>query len=132
MVMQTLKAKSLLPSLYKREEFLSWVSFSCLWTGKEGPFDRAHGHELVEWLGEISRTVCLLNYGLFSNFLLDSYLVRNSRLYAIPKISDLLLLRIPCYSWAEIYNLWRGFSEACFRGKVWFCFFKVKGFCGED
>jgi hypothetical protein len=20
---------------------------------KEGPFDRAHGHELVEWLGEI-------------------------------------------------------------------------------
>ncbi|PIV25006.1 MAG: hypothetical protein COZ69_08020 [Deltaproteobacteria bacterium CG_4_8_14_3_um_filter_45_9] len=33
--------------------------------GKEGPFDRAHGHEFVEWLGEIFRR-CLLNYGLIS------------------------------------------------------------------
>jgi hypothetical protein len=35
--------------------------------GKEGPFDRAHGHELVEWLGEISGRICILNYGLLSN-----------------------------------------------------------------
>ena len=44
--------------LYKREE-------SPLF-GKEGPFDRAHGHELVEWLGEIFTTICLFNYGLLS------------------------------------------------------------------
>ena len=35
--------------------------------GKEGPFDRAPGHELVEWLGEIFRKICLLNYGLLRN-----------------------------------------------------------------
>ena len=45
-IIWTLKTKSLLPSLYKREELPLF--------GKEGPFDRAHGHELVEWLGEIS------------------------------------------------------------------------------
>ncbi len=26
--------------------------------GKEGPFDRAHGHELVEWLGKITNLSC--------------------------------------------------------------------------
>ena len=32
--------------------------------GKEGPFDRAHGHELVERLEEVFGRPCLLNYGL--------------------------------------------------------------------
>jgi hypothetical protein len=41
-----LNTKSLLPSLYKREEFPLF--------GKEG-------------LGEISTTICLFNYGLLSN-----------------------------------------------------------------
>jgi hypothetical protein len=26
--------------------------------GKEGPFDRVHGHELVEWLGKITNLSC--------------------------------------------------------------------------
>jgi len=43
------------------------VTDSCLWTGKEGPFDRTHGYELVEWLGEIFRTICLLDDGLLSD-----------------------------------------------------------------
>jgi hypothetical protein len=53
MIIQTAEPKSLLSSLYKREEFPSLVSSYCLRTGKERLFDRAHGHELVEWLGEI-------------------------------------------------------------------------------
>jgi len=57
-MMQTQETKSLLPSHYKREEFPLF--------GKEGPFDTAYGHELVEWLGEIFRTICLLNDGLIS------------------------------------------------------------------
>ncbi|OGP94990.1 MAG: hypothetical protein A2157_03050 [Deltaproteobacteria bacterium RBG_16_47_11] len=36
--------------------------------GKEGSFDRAHGHELVEWLGEIFGSICLLNYGLLGKW----------------------------------------------------------------
>ena len=48
-VVWTQETKSLLPSLYKREEFPLF--------GKEGA-------------GEISRTICLLNYGLLSNILL--------------------------------------------------------------
>jgi hypothetical protein len=45
-MMWTLKTKSLLPSLYKREEFPLF--------GKEG-------------LGEILGRICLFNYGLLSN-----------------------------------------------------------------
>jgi len=45
-IVWTLKTKSLLPSLYKREEFPLF--------GKEG-------------LGEIFTTICLFNYGLLSN-----------------------------------------------------------------
>jgi hypothetical protein len=44
------------------------VSFPCLWTGKEGPFDRAHGHELVEWSGEIFESIRLLTYGLLGKW----------------------------------------------------------------
>ncbi len=44
-IVWTLNTKSLLPSLYKREEFPLF--------GKEG-------------LGEISTTICLFNYGLLS------------------------------------------------------------------
>jgi len=54
-----MKAKSLLPSLYKREEFPLF--------GKEG-------------LGEIFTTICLFNYGLLSNFNLEEWIypVRNN------------------------------------------------------
>ena len=46
-IVWTLKTKSLLPSLYKREEFPLF--------GKEG-------------LGEIFTTICLFNYGLLSSY----------------------------------------------------------------
>jgi acyl CoA:acetate/3-ketoacid CoA transferase beta subunit len=46
-IVWTLKTKSLLPSLYKREEFPLF--------GKEGS-------------GEIFTTICLFNYGLLCNF----------------------------------------------------------------
>jgi len=45
-IVETLETKSVLPSLYEREEFPLF--------GKEG------------W-GEIFRTICLLNYGLLSS-----------------------------------------------------------------
>ena len=47
-IVWTLKTKSLLPSLYKREEFPLF--------GKEG-------------LGEIFTTICLFNYGLLSKLI---------------------------------------------------------------
>ncbi len=43
------------------------VTDSCLWTGKEEPFNKAHSHEFAEWLGEIFRTICLLDDGLLSD-----------------------------------------------------------------
>jgi len=54
-----LKTKSLLPSLYKREEFPLFGKW----------FDETHHPELVEGegLGEIFTTICLFNYELLSN-----------------------------------------------------------------
>ncbi len=49
-IVWTFETKSLLPP---------FAGFS-----KEGPFDKVHGHALVERLEEISGRICLLNYGL--------------------------------------------------------------------
>ncbi len=54
-IVRTSKTKSLLPSLYKREEFPLFGIFFLPSAGKEG-------------LEEIFTTICLFNYGLFSKF----------------------------------------------------------------
>jgi hypothetical protein len=55
-IVWTLKTKSLLPSLYKREEF---PLFGRRPIGASGP-------EGKEGLGEIFTTICLFNYGFLS------------------------------------------------------------------
>ncbi len=66
-IVWTLETKSLLPSLYSpRKRWRSGQKRVRRFAGfgKEGPFDRAHGHELVERLEEISGRIYLLNHGL--------------------------------------------------------------------
>ncbi len=68
--------KSLLPSLYSpRKRWRSGQKGVPRFAGfgKEGPFDRAHGHELVEWWGGDFERACLLNYGLLSNSVLQAH-----------------------------------------------------------